>query len=102
MDFLSFKYFISIDVLIFFYYTGAIILPVGVWFLVFRLINKYNFLHTSFTKGKEIVWNLLNRKQQIQLVFFYVFLFLFMEVFWRMLFEFLIGYMQMRDALLQL
>ncbi len=101
MDFLTFKSFISTEVLIIFYYIGAVILPVGVWFLVIWLTRKYNFVDAAYNKGKETIWQSLNKKQQTKLVMFFISFFLFMELIWRMLFEFLIAYMQMRDALLQ-
>ena len=102
MDFLTFKTFISTEALIIFYYLGALILPIGLWFLITWLIRKYRLLNTAYENGKELLWKSLSRKQQIKLVAFFVISFLFMELFWRMLFEFLIAYMQMRDALLQL
>ena len=101
MDFLTFKSFISTEVLIIFYYIGAAILPVGVWFLIAWLIRKYNLVDAAYKKGKETIWKSLNKKQQTKLVIFFISFFLFMELFWRMLFEFLIAYMQIRDALLQ-
>ena len=101
MDFITFKSFISIPVLIVFYYIGAIILPVGIWLFSTWLIKKYKFIDDAHKKGKELIWGLLNKKQRIMLVAIFVSIFLFMELFWRMLFEFLIAYMQMRDALLQ-
>ena len=101
MDFLTFKSFISTEALIIFYYIGAAILPVGVWFLVAWLIRKYNLVDAAYKKGKETIWKSLNKKQQTKLVIFFISFFLFMELFWRMLFEFLIAYMQIRDALLQ-
>ncbi len=101
MDFLTFKSFISTEVLIIFYYLGALILPIGIWFLLTWLIRKYRLLNTAYQNGKELLWKSLNRKQQAKFVAFFVITFLFMELFWRMFFEFLIAYMQMRDALLQ-
>ena len=101
MDFLTFKSFISTEVLIIFYYTGALILPVGIWGLLTWFIGKYRFLNAAYENGKEIVWKSLNKKQQTKLVAFFIASFLFMELLWRMLFEFLIGYMQIRDALLR-
>ena len=101
MDFLTFKSFISTEVLIIFYYLGAVILPVGIWALLAWLIRKYRFVNTAYENGKEKIWKSLNRKQQARLVAFFITSFLFMELFWRMFFEFLIAYMQMRDALLQ-
>jgi len=101
MDFLTFKNFISIEVLIIFYYLGAIVMPVGIWLLLTWLLRKYGLLNTAYENGKEIIWKSLNRKQQTKLIAFFVTSFLFMELFWRMFFEFLIAYMQIRDALLQ-
>ena len=101
MDFLTFKTFISTEALIVFYYLGALILPIGLWLLLTWLIRKYRLLNTVYENGKELFWKLLSRKQQTKFVVFFIISFLFMELFWRMLFEFLIAYMQMRDALLQ-
>lgn len=101
MDFLTFKSFISIEVLIILYYFGAILLPVGTWFLVMRLIHKYQLIHTLHDKGEKEIWKYLNNKQKTKLIVFLTSLFIVTELFWRMLFEFLIAYMQIRDALLQ-
>ena len=100
MDFLTFKTFISTEALIIFYYIGVVILPVGAWILHIWLIRKYKYINTTYENSKVIVWKSLNKQQQTKLVLFFVTTFLFLELFWRMLFEFLIAYMQMRDALL--
>ena len=100
-DFLTFKTFISTEALIIFYYLGAIILPIFSWVLPTWLIKKYKLLNTSYTNGKELLWKILSRKQQVKFVAFFLIIFFFMELFWRMLFEFLIAYIQIRDALLQ-
>jgi len=102
MDFLTFESFISTEVLIVFYYLGAVILPFGGWFLFTWFINKYGLLNAAYENSKGMLWASLNRKQQTKLAVFFVVSFLFMELFWRMFFEFLIAYMQMRDALLQM
>jgi Domain of unknown function (DUF4282) len=101
MDFLTFKSFISTEVLIVFYYLGAIALPVGVWLFHAWIIQKYNLIGAVYESGMEIVWASLNSQQKVKLVVSFITSILFMELFWRMLFEFLIAYMQMRDALLQ-
>ncbi len=101
MDFLAFKSFISTEILIVFYYIGAIILPTGVWYLAIWLIQKNELISTAYEKGKEIIWKYLNKNQKKKLILVFIFSFIFMELFWRMLFEFLIAYMQIRDALLQ-
>ncbi len=101
MDFLSFKSFISIEALIFFYYIGAIILPLGSWYLVNWLIKKYEAVNTSYKNVKSLIWQTLSKKQKRRLIIMFALAFIFMELFWRMLFEFLIAYIQIRDALLQ-
>ena len=100
MDFLTFKAFISIPVLIGFYYLGAVVLPFFIWFISKWLIKKFQFIGNAHNKGKEIIWGILSTKQKAGLIAALIMAFLFMELFWRMLFEFLIAYMQMRDALL--
>ncbi len=100
MDFLTFKTFISIEALIIFYYIGAFVLPIGTWILFTWLIRKYKYINTAYENGKVIVWKSLDKQQQMKLVAFFIATFLFLELFWRMLFEFLIAYMQIRDALL--
>lgn len=86
--------------LIVFYYIGALILPIGIWIFFTLLIRKYKYINTAYEDGKVIVWKSLDKQQQIKLVSFLIVTFLFLELFWRMLFEFLIAYMQIRDALL--
>jgi len=100
MDFLTFKSFISVEVLILFYYIGALILPVSIWLLMRWVIRKYHFLNNTYESGKEVLWKSLTIKQQAKLTAIFITCFLFMELFWRMLFEFLIAYMQIRDALI--
>lgn len=102
MDFFTFKTFISTEVLIIFYYLGAIVIPIGIWLSLAWLLHRYGIFNISYEKGKEIVWKSLNTKQKTNVVVFFITSLLFMELFWRMFFEFLIAYMQMRDALLQM
>lgn len=101
MDFLTFKTFISTETLIIFYYLGAIVLPIVTWLLLIRIIKKYKLLNSTYKNIKESLWNSFNKKQQTKFIAFFLITFIFMELFWRMLFEFLIAYMQIRDALLQ-
>ncbi len=98
MDFLSFKTFISTEVLIVFYYLGALIFPAGIWFLSKWLIHKYHFVDLAHTKGKELLWNSLNKTQKNTIVVTFGLSSLLVEIFWCMLFEFLITYMQMQDV----
>ena len=99
IDFLTFKSFISIDVLILFYYFGALVLPIGLWMVSMWLIRRYQLFNTFYEQSQTLLWEVLNKKQKIQVGLFFIISFLFMQLFWRMLFEFLIAYMQIRDAL---
>ena len=99
MDFLTFKSFISTDALIVFYYIGAIILPVVIWYMINWLVRKYAFLDDALKEGKIAFFYVLSKRQRIKLTIIFFTIFLFLELFWRMLFEFLIAYMQIRDAL---
>jgi hypothetical protein len=99
MDFLTFKTFISQDALIVFYYMGAIFCPFFAWVLAKILIYKFDLIGSLHQKGKEFFWKTLSFKQKILVSFLMVFIFLLMQLFWRMMFEFLIAYMQIRDAL---
>ncbi|RDH80782.1 MAG: hypothetical protein DIZ80_17315 [endosymbiont of Galathealinum brachiosum] len=100
MDFLTFKKFISTEALILFYYTGALLMPVGIWVSLLWLTKKYKLIHDAYQNTKDILWKSLTLKQQIKFISFFILCILFAELFWRMLFEFLIAYMQIRDALL--
>ena len=101
MDYLIFKRFISIETLIIFYYIGAIILPVGLSIFARSLIKKYELINKPYLTGEEFLWELLSNKQKVKLIGVFIIFFIFAQLFWRMLFEFLIAFMQMRDALLQ-
>ena len=99
MDFLTFDSFISIPVLIGFYYLGAVICPVLMWQCIRWFLRKYPLIQSLHTEGKEIVWSQLPTDKKWKMLILFVMMFMLAELFWRMMFEFLIAYMQMRDAL---
>ena len=90
IDFLSFKYFISLDVLIVIYYLGAVGVPFGAWLFTLWVKGKIN----ASTKDA-----LVQGKYKTYLTFFFIIMFVFLEIFWRVMFEMLIAYFQMRDVL---
>jgi len=53
MDFLTFKSFISTEVLMMFYYIGALILPIGIWHFLTWLIGKYIFVNDAYENGRK-------------------------------------------------
>ncbi len=94
MEFLLFKRLISIETLIAFYYLGAIIFPF--------------FLYFNYKKNsKNFFWKKLNNSikktpSKKQLFSMSLITFIFMELFWRLLFEFLISYIQVRDKIMEI
>jgi len=91
MDFLTFKTFISPSILIIFYYIGAVIIPIVLFYKKQSLLKEFKFLNTIYEKIKSK----FPKKVKLYLIIFFIFL----EVLYRMIFEFLIAYMQIRDAL---
>ena len=101
MDFLTFKSFISPTILVVFYYMGAIVMPFFVWFTSRWLMKKILFLEQSYEKSKKLVLATVNLKYKVLFGLFFLMIFLFMELLWRMMFEFLIAYMQIWEALVK-
>ena len=88
-DFLNFKTFVSPYMLFTFYYLGAIVAP----------ITAYIFAKKIYKYPKETIKNTLPLDYKIKIAVFSIILFIFMEILWRMMFEFLLAFLQMRDAL---
>jgi len=84
VKFLTFSTFIAQDVLIFFYYIGVLFLPFFIYYYREFLVQKLSFFSTQNQK-KFIIFMLL--------------MFLCMELFWRIMFEVMIGYFDMHDYL---
>jgi len=99
IDFLTFHTFISAYVLIALYTFSAFVLPFVIWYMLKRLSIKFKLFQLNCDNIKSISWSLLNHKQRMGLVAAYICILLGVEIIWRMMFEFLIAYMQIRDAL---
>jgi hypothetical protein len=100
--FLTFEKFISNEALIVFYYLGALTLPGFLILPVRWAAHRLHLVDAARTAGKAVLWNALNGKEKWKFGIAFVACLLLMELFWRMLFEFLIAYMQIHDALLHL
>ena len=99
MDFLTFKSFISPTVLVVFYYMGAIVMPMFIWFVAHWLMKKIVFLEQGYKESKKIAWATMSLGYKFLFGVVFVLMFLFMELLWRMMFEFLIAYMQIWKAI---
>lgn len=87
MNFLTFDSFISIPILIAFYYLGALIIPALLWTKRTWIVKITDVLTQSF----PIVTS--------RLILGFMFLFMGFELMWRMMFEMLIGYFKMIEYL---
>lgn len=99
LDFLSFRTLISEPVLLVFYYLGALGMPLAAWLGVLYLIRRYEAARGAYEAGKQIFTAALPKRHRLLTIVLVIVAFLFMELLWRMMFEFLIAYMQIRDAL---
>lgn len=91
-DFLTFKTFIAPTVLVGCYYIGAIVMPLASIYLVRKLAPYFGY---TVSKAAEHI----PTKYRRRLYFAMFAAFVCMEIIWRMMFEAMIGYFQMREAL---
>ncbi len=88
-DFLTFNSFITQDILIFFYYIGATIVPVILWFKKDTILKKISIIEIKDKNKTTIFLTILV-------------VFLFIQLCWRMVFETMIGYFDMHDYLYEI
>ncbi len=88
-DLLSFKTFISPYMLYIFYYVGAILVPL--------LMMKYSY--KIYALLKIDIKKIVPKEYRFKIYSVSILMFIFLEILWRMMFEFLIAYLQIRDAL---
>jgi len=98
LNFLTFKTFISVDVLILSYYIGAVIIPIVMWFSKSYLQREFQILD-RFNSWLVSLFGELSLKSKILSILFMMAIFISMEIVWRMCFELMIGYFQMVEAL---
>ena len=97
-DILLFNTFVTQDVLIVFYYIGAVLMPVAFYIFRKEMMERVAFFkraderlkafYGTFTTGRKTVFWLA-----------FITMFLGMELCWRMVFEAMIGYFDMHDFL---
>jgi len=100
-DILSFNTFITQDVLVFFYYIGAVFMPIALYFF-----KDYLIAHLSFVKKindkLHTFYAAFSSNEKILFWIIFVTMFFCMELCWRMMFEAMIGYFDMHDYLYQI
>ena len=102
IDILSFRYFISFPVLLVCYYLGALGIPVLSWYLAMRVKRRYWMVAEAEENSLKQILAHVRPRDKAAFAALVLFLFLSMETMWRVTFEYLIGFLQMRDALMSL
>jgi len=97
-DFLTFKTFISIDILILSYYIGAVIIPIAMWLSKAYLQRKFQILD-RFNSFLITLFGTMSLKRKVISISLMIIMFISMEIVWRMCFEAMIGYFQIIEAL---
>ena len=87
MELLTFEAFISVPVLILFYYIGALMIPALLWYKRTWVVKIADALMRTFPITTS------------RLVLGFMVLLLGFEILWRMMFEMLIGYFKMIEYL---
>lgn len=99
IDVLTFDTLISIPVLLVFYYLGALVMPVVAWLAMVLLLRRFEPLDQAFQAGIRVFDSLIPLRWRLLILLVMLLMFVSMELGWRVMFEFLIAFMQMRDAL---
>lgn len=101
-DFLTFQTFITPDVLFVCYYAGAVLMPVMAVLVWHWLRRRYPVLSALWASGVDASERLLTGRQRAAILAAAAIMFILAEIAWRMMFETMIAYFQMRDALMAL
>jgi len=96
-DFILFKSFISEYVLIIFYWLGVIGMPIFAYIIYKN--KKFNTVIKRVFNIAKSSYDSLGLKYRIYIALFIFFSLIFMEIIWRLMFEFLIAFMQMHRVL---
>lgn len=99
-DFLTFQTMISRHALLVFYYMGAVVMPVAAWLAALYVLRRVRSAQAIDDFGKGLLAATLPRRWRLLALMLFIVAFAFMELMWRMMFEYLIAFMQMRDALI--
>ncbi len=122
-DFLQFRVFIAEDILIVFYLVCALLIPIATWYFLLKVIRRYAVVIKLYEAGRysvffslliwllrkikffrdkmdeKITWRALDSSQKLKLIGIYIFMVFFAELFLRLMFEYLIAFMQIHEFL---
>jgi hypothetical protein len=99
LDFLTFRWFVAPYALPVFYYLGAVGIPVAGLLMTRWVMRRFPVMQRSARMGRDAASALLTPGQRALAIAFFVVSLLLLELFWRMMFEFLVAFLQMHAAL---
>ena len=100
-DFLNFNTFIAPDVLIFFYYIGALFIPFLLYKFRLYLLKKFSF-ESKVEQKFQTLFHSLSKRDRVNVIVSMIVLFFCMELCWRIIFEAMIGYFDMHNYLYEI
>ena len=98
IEFLTFRRFIAIEVLLIGYYLGAVLIPLVMWLARGVLRRRVPWVR-RLSEPLGLMWRELTLRQKGGILLLLLGVFVAMEIVWRVCFEMLIGYFQMIEAL---
>lgn len=106
LDVITLRFFITPYVILLIYWFGALVVPLAGWLLWRWLLGKLRQQELA-ASGLDKLGATVNRVDQtgnLRWLFWggFLLVFLLLELLWRMLFEFLIAYFHIHQALMQL
>ncbi|TFG92289.1 MAG: DUF4282 domain-containing protein [Syntrophobacterales bacterium] len=103
LDFILFKKFVSVYVLVPFYYVGAIGMPFLCWFALLRVRQESLLIYAIEERIDKLLYQtVIGKRIRAAFILIFTIIVMLIEMMWRVLFEYLIAYLHIRDALLQL
>jgi hypothetical protein len=99
LDFLTFRWFVAPYALPVFYYLGAVGIPVAGLLMTRWVMRRFPAMRDSARLGRDAAWAFLTPGQRILAIAFFAASFLLMELFWRLMFEYLVAFLQIHAAL---
>lgn len=97
--FIVFEHFVSMYVLVPFYYIGAIAIPFACWVVLTKVRHKYGMVDRTGGNGHRTE---VGTGKRYAIISLFIVFFVFMEIIWRIFFEYLIAYLQIHHVLLHM
>lgn len=106
IDVITLRFFITPYLILLIYWFGAFVTPLFVWLASVWLLNKAkeNEAVSAGLGGLGSFFEEMVNSRHVKKYFWLMFglVFFFLELIWRLIFEFLIAYFHIHDALIQL